>query len=131
MCSKLSVHLNGGCSTVGSPAVGMEGSGGPRQPVLVLVSKQGYRRDPGSRAKGEGTTGAPACLRWWQGASSPLCSAKQLSSVASQLHRLHVIYLISQLLYIIFLDLFLFLFSRVKASQNSYNTLEISILPFP
>lgn len=48
MCSKLSVHLNGGCSTVGSPAVEMEGSDEP-----VLVSKQD-RGDPGSRAKGEG-----------------------------------------------------------------------------
>lgn len=41
----------------------------PSQPVLVPVSKQGYRRGPGSRAKGEETTGATAWLRWWQGAS--------------------------------------------------------------
>lgn len=73
--SKRSVHLNSGCSTVGSPAAEMEGNGEPSQPVLVPVSKQGYRRGPGSRAKGEETTDAPAWLRWWQGASRPLCSA--------------------------------------------------------
>ena len=40
-------------------------------------------------------------------------------------------HLISPLFYIIFLVFFLFLFSGLEASQNTGNTLEASVLPFP